>query len=253
MPYCSNIEQVSSMKGKLSRIHAVYCLMVQIFIVIMLSTLIYYFVKAEHFHYGKIIPVIFFMNCFAISINLVYISWYLPSVFTSWSDFEAKYSEDDEKLTTKPWKFFSFFMTVAFLEHFVSKVVDYEGASFCFHFHSTKFEAFSRGIIPDFFKVVPYSHLYGFYVVFTQTESIMQSIYFWFSFVFLISRTMAVLWNGSLVYQESKVIIRIINNVPSEFYYREVKFFQHYAESETIAMSSFGIFDITKSSILEVR
>lgn len=103
----------------------------------------------------------------------------------------------------------------------------------------------------------------------------MQGIYFWFSFGFLIVRSLAVCLSGSEVYQQSRVIINVINYVPTKFYYREVnklnfsfeillliylrreffqvEFLQKYAQSETVAVSSYGIFDIKKPTILQVR
>lgn len=60
--------------------------------------------------------------------------------------------------------------------------------------------------------------------LFRASSSLAQGIYFWLSLLFLICRALSLCWSASLVYQESKVIIKVINDVPSEFYYREVRF-----------------------------
>lgn len=310
------------------------CLLVHTFIVIMLSTLVYYSVGViEKFDYGKFVEVIFFTNCLAIAVNFVVIGRKMPKLLKSWKKFESDF-DGGENFNVHSWKILTVFMTIAILEHFLSKAVDYESASFCFHAHPTKFEAFSRAIIPTFFKVFPYHDLLAVYVILTcflstvlwnfsdvflitiyfvifiklkkfnrkidemrfkhfdekfwfkvrlnyftihekivetncvisclvmlsilndfyfvcnqilgafkcvrvfevfekvynflfffsrPSQSLLQSIYFWFSLLFLVFRTLMVSLSGSMIYQESKVIVNIINDVPSEFYSSEVK------------------------------
>jgi hypothetical protein len=105
---------------------------------------------------------------------------------TSWRITEETFpdSENDEEIETKSRKILGVFMTIAFIEHFISKAEDYESASFCFEYYSSRFEAFSRSIIPMFFKVFPYNHLLGFFVILTCFYS---TVLWNFSDVFLIT------------------------------------------------------------------
>lgn len=350
---------IYDVKTTLSSFIMLYCVLVDTCILIMMLTLIYYFINVNerNFDYGKIVPVIFFFNCFAIALNFVYIAKKIPNLMKAWSKLETDYLDPHNQNAEKPRnlskKILVAFMSVAFLEHLLSKVGDYEGATFCFDHYSTRFEAFTRNIIPIFFEVFSYNHLLGVYVVFTcffstvlwnfcdvfliathciihsklkkfnekisrmrfrhddekfwlnsrlnyeaihqqvkatnhvisclvmlsllndfyfscnqilgafkwvffknvfqvfltlclellilsawvfkfysprysrcrPSNSVLQSIYFWFSLSFLITRTLTVCWSASLVYQESKVIIKVINDVPSKFYHREVSIF----------------------------
>lgn len=49
-----------------------------------------------------------------------------------------------------------------------------------------------------------------------------QAFYFWYSLTFLIVRMVTLCWSAALVYQESRKVLKIINDVPSKFYYPEV-------------------------------
>jgi hypothetical protein len=164
-----NISNHSSMKTKLLSFRMIYCLLIHVLVAIMLFTLIYFFVSDQNFDYGKLVPVIFFFNCFAIAINFVYIARRLPQLMDSWSKVEAEFDDEERdvksKLTSS--KILAIFMTVSFIEHFSSKVVDYERATYCFDVYPRKFEAISRGIIPAFFQLWQYTHSFGFYVIIT--------------------------------------------------------------------------------------
>lgn len=180
MPLITRTEK----RVKLLSCKTIQCSLVHVFIAIMLSTLIYYFVSAdEKFDYGKVVAVIFFSNCFAIAVNFVFIAQKLPQLTTSWSNLESEFS-DEEEFDQNSWKILSVFMTTAICEHVLSKAVDYESASFCFHVYQSKFEAFSRSIIPTFFKIFPYHHLLAAYVVLT---CFLSTVLWNFSDVFLIT------------------------------------------------------------------
>lgn len=168
MPIC-NVNSSPDVKMKLLSVYMIYCLTVHAFIVVMILTLIYYFIREQNLDYGKLGAMVFFFNCFVIALNFVYITRKMPQLMKSWRNMESKFSDDKfkEKGTRIFGKILSVFMTVAFCEHFLSKVVDYEGASFCFDHYSSKFEAFSRNTIPMFFEVFPYNRLRGVYVILT--------------------------------------------------------------------------------------
>lgn len=173
------------MKVKALSFKALHCLLVHISIIVMLSTLIYFFVIAgEKFDYGKIVAVIFFLNCFAIALNFVFIALKLPRLINSWNKVESDFPEGHNNNNGNTRNILAVFMTLAIFEHLLSKAVDYESASFCFHVHPTKFEAFSRSIIPTFFKIFPYNHLLAVYVILTCFFS---TVLWNFSDVFLIT------------------------------------------------------------------
>lgn len=159
----------SNAKMKLLSVNMIYCLTVHAFIVVMMLTLIYYFISEQTFDYGKIVAVVFFFNCFVIALNFIYISHKMPQLIKSWQKMETEFEDAQHDGSGKriSWKILSVFMTVAFCEHFLSKAEDYEGATFCFDHYPSKFEAFSRTIIPMFFEVIPYNHLTGVYVILT--------------------------------------------------------------------------------------
>lgn len=171
-------------KVKLFNCKTILCLVVQASIAMMLLTLIYFnTVVADKFDYGIVVDLIFFTNCLAIAINFVLMSRKFPKLLASWRQFEKTFG-DEEKSDGSSGKIFVVFMAFAILEHLLSKVVDYESASFCFHVHSTPFEAFSRVIIPTFFKTFSYHNLLAVYVILT---CFLSTVLWNFSDVFLIT------------------------------------------------------------------
>lgn len=50
-------------------------------------------------------------------------------------------------------------------EHVLSKIADYERASFCFGHYENDLEAFLKSLIPIFFKIFNYSYFKGFFVM----------------------------------------------------------------------------------------
>lgn len=175
MPVRNIKSSVYDVQTTISSFIMIYCVFVDTCILVMMLTLIYYFINVneQNFDYGKIVPIIFFFNCFVIALNFIYIARKLPELMKSWSRLESDYLDasnvkaEEVKAYTFTSKVLVVFMTVAFLEHLLSKVEDYEGATFCFDHYSTRFEAFSRIIIPIFFEVFTYNHLLGVYVIFT--------------------------------------------------------------------------------------
>lgn len=169
LPICKS--STSEVKTKLFSVNMIYCFLVHTSIVIMMFTLIYYFINENKFDYGQLSSVIFFLDSYAIALNFIYIARKWPRLLHSWSKLELDFPDIRHDRNTNSWKILTMFMTLAFLEHFFSKVEDYEGATFCFDHYSTKFEAFTRNIIPFFFNVFSYNHLLGVYVVLTVVFS----------------------------------------------------------------------------------
>lgn len=173
MPVCNIKPSAYDVKTTLSNFFMVYCVLVDTCILMMMLTLIYYVLNEneQNFDYGKVVLIIFFFNCFVIALNFIFIARELPELMKSWSKLESDFLDPNNVEVTVACtltkKILPVFMTFAFLEHLLSKVEDYEGATFCFDHYSTRFEAFSRIIIPIFFDVFPYNHLLGVYVIFT--------------------------------------------------------------------------------------
>lgn len=158
---------VTSSKPSLFSFRMLYCCIVQTLNLIMLLTLLYYFIQEKKFDYAKMLPVIFFFNCFALAMNFFYISRKFPELISSWNKFDLEFPERKRSLKRTSSKVLALFMTLAFIEHFASKVQDYDSSTYCFQYFPTKFEAFTRSIIPKFFEVFPYSHPLGVYIVLT--------------------------------------------------------------------------------------
>lgn len=157
----------SSSKPTIFSFRMLYCCIVQTLNIIVLLTLLYYCIRENTFNYAKMLPVIFFFNCFALSMNFFYISRKMPELIGSWKELDSEFSEHKKSLKTASSKILAIFMTFAFFEHFASKFQDYDSATNCFQYFPTKFEAFARSIIPKFFEVWPYSHLLGVYIILT--------------------------------------------------------------------------------------
>lgn len=161
----------------------IYCLAVQVSIVVMTLTLIYYFICEQSFDYGKVVPVVFFFNNLIIAINFVYITRKLSRLSESWRSVEAEFS--DQKPNRDTTRILIAFMAAAFVEHFLSKVEDFLSLpAICVDRYSTVFEALSRSIMPIFFIVFPYTHFAGAYVIFTCFFS---TVLWSFADVFLIA------------------------------------------------------------------
>lgn len=174
---------LSTLKVRVPSLSLIYCFLVQLSIVIMMLTLIYYFISEHSFDYGKVVPVVFFFSNLVIAINFVCITRKLSLLTESWRRVESEFP--DEKPNRSTAGILVAFMTAAFAEHFLSKVEDYLNLpEICLDRYPTKFEALSRSIIPVFFTVFRYSHFAGVYVIFTCFVS---TVLWNFADVFLIA------------------------------------------------------------------
>lgn len=82
--------------------------------------------------------------------------------------------------------------------------------------------------------------------------SIPHAIYFWFSLIFLISRTIAVSMYSSEIYDESKKPIYVLRAVPNGNWCTEVQRFSEHVVNDTIALTGMRFFYLTRKLILSV-
>lgn len=162
----------------------IYCLVLQACIILVLLTQIYGFIIDHNFNYGRVMPVVFYLDSLLISFNFVYIARNIPRLASSWNDLDKKYPEqvDNDTRPKRIFKALVAFGLAAFFEHFLSKVEDYEVASYCFHRHKTGFETFVRTILPTFYMAFDFNFFNGLFIV-------------------VISFFSTVLWNFSDIFQ----------------------------------------------------
>lgn len=80
--------------------------------------------------------------------------------------------------------------------------------------------------------------------------SIPHVIYFWFSLIFLISRTMAVSLYSSEIYDESKKPINALRAAPD--WNTEIRRFSEHVVNDTIGLTGLRFFHLTRRVILSV-
>lgn len=80
--------------------------------------------------------------------------------------------------------------------------------------------------------------------------SVPHAVYFWFSLVFLISRTLAVSLYSSEIYDESQKPLDVLRAVPN--WCTEVRRFGEHVANDTIALSGLRFFYLTRKLILSV-
>ncbi|KAF5282704.1 hypothetical protein FQR65_LT02701 [Abscondita terminalis] len=80
----------------------------------------------------------------------------------------------------------------------------------------------------------------------------LEKIYFFFSFGFLIAKTVSVSMYGAWIYDESKEPITILNSISSDLYNIEVKRFSDQIKYDTVALSGKKFFYITRGLILSM-
>lgn len=91
-----------------------------------------------------------------------------------------------------------------------------------------------------------------FYVSNRPMRSVPYAVYFWFSLVFLISRTLAVSLYSAEIHDESKKPIEVLRAVPTQSYCTEVRRFSEQVVNDTIALSGMRFFFLTRKLILSV-
>lgn len=82
--------------------------------------------------------------------------------------------------------------------------------------------------------------------------SIPHAIYFWFSMIFLISRTIALALYSAEIHDESKKSIDVLRAVPPNSWCSEVRRFCEHVVNDTIALTGMRFFYFTRKLILTV-
>lgn len=85
-----------------------------------------------------------------------------------------------------------------------------------------------------------------------RMRSIPHAIYFWFSLIFLISRTLAVSLYSSSIHDESKKPIYVLRAVPNHSWCVEVRRFCEQVVNDTVALTGMRFFFLTRKLILTV-
>ncbi|XP_018319540.1 gustatory receptor for sugar taste 64f-like [Agrilus planipennis] len=80
----------------------------------------------------------------------------------------------------------------------------------------------------------------------------LEKTYFYFSFSFLIARTIALSLYGASINDESKEPIRILNSVPSSAYNGEIKRFLLHLKMDSVALTGHKLFKLTRGFILSI-
>jgi len=83
--------------------------------------------------------------------------------------------------------------------------------------------------------------------------SVAHAVYFYFSLIFLIGRTLAVSLYSSSVHDESRLTLRYLRCVPKESWCPEVKRFTEEVISDEVALTGMKFFHLTRKLVLSVR
>ncbi|CAD7082417.1 unnamed protein product [Hermetia illucens] len=82
--------------------------------------------------------------------------------------------------------------------------------------------------------------------------SVAHAVYFWFSMIFLLARTLAVSLYSAEINDQSKKPVEIFRCVPKESWCLEVKRFSQEVNSDTIALTGMRFFYLTRGLVLSV-
>lgn len=90
-------------------------------------------------------------------------------------------------------------------------------------------------------------------LLFRTKESIVHAVYFWFSFILLIIRTIALSLFAADIHDQSKKPIQVFRKVPTNSWCLEVQRFSDEVINNTIALSGMRFFYLTRRLILSVN
>lgn len=117
--------------------------------------------------YERVVAVIFYVDCFTISIIFLYISTKISNLLNSWKNFEFAHQDESGFESSK--KFVIIFISLAFCEHLLSKFVVYREAELKVKFKNengiSMFEAFATLINKSFFEIFPFTPAAGIFVI----------------------------------------------------------------------------------------
>lgn len=88
--------------------------------------------------------------------------------------------------------------------------------------------------------------------MFRPMPSFLHGLYFWFSFLFLVGRTLAVSLLAGAIHDESKKPILVFHSVPSQSWCVETRRFSEEVVNGTVALSGMRFFYLTRSLLLSV-
>lgn len=83
--------------------------------------------------------------------------------------------------------------------------------------------------------------------------SIPHAVYFWFSLIFLIARTLAVSLYSAEIYDQSKKPVDVLRAIPNHSWCTEARRFSEHVVNDTIALTGMRFFYLTRKLILTVR
>lgn len=83
--------------------------------------------------------------------------------------------------------------------------------------------------------------------------TVVHAFYFWFSFIFLISRTLAVTMYSAEINDQSKEPFKVIRIVPREAWCLEIKRFSTEVTRDIVALSGMKFFFLTRGLVLSVH
>lgn len=84
-------------------------------------------------------------------------------------------------------------------------------------------------------------------------QSMVEAVYFWFSLIFLITRTLAVSLYASAIHEESKKSAKALRAIPSNSWCLEAQRFLEEVVNNRVALSGMRFFFLTRKLILSVR
>lgn len=81
----------------------------------------------------------------------------------------------------------------------------------------------------------------------------LNALYFYFSIIFIISRTLSTLYFATTVHEAARRPHILVKSIPHQAWGEEVERFAHQTTNETVALSGKGFFYFTRNVILTVR
>ncbi|KAF7272883.1 hypothetical protein GWI33_014361 [Rhynchophorus ferrugineus] len=116
--------------------------------------------------------------------------------------------------------------------------------------HTTN-EKISNAILVSFLPNI-FTILTQVYNSLKPRQNYVEAIYFYFSLVFLISRTAMVVICGAMVNEESRTPLNILNSVPPRIYNREIEIMIKQISNFETSMNGKNFFNIKRHIILEI-
>ncbi|KAG5673136.1 hypothetical protein PVAND_003207 [Polypedilum vanderplanki] len=88
--------------------------------------------------------------------------------------------------------------------------------------------------------------------IFEKLPYVINTIYFWFSLIYLASRTFVAQFLAASIHESAKFPIQIISSIPHEGWCNEMQRFADQARAQDVALSGMKFFNLTRKSILSV-